>query len=214
MLHHWKPKSPYRALLYSNYTEIPSSQTDEACGLFSLLLFCDQPVKLWPAAALWTLFTEFCAQSLARCQTKPFTLWKMYKDVMGRLSGSQTAVCSGRDPCMCVYVSHTTMWITSSGSVCLLHSQLWSWHAKLALNFLLAAAPKMFPSCSALYKNTLIPCWGWTNCEVFQVRMQKHYFFLSSKKNLIVSSVWSRADTAPAVALCLLAAALIRCELH
>lgn len=84
-------KTPYMALFYSYYTEIPSSAREKVRDSFSCLLMSKQPVKFRPAAALWTLFAEFCSQSLADCQRKPFSLWELCKDVMGRLPGSQSA---------------------------------------------------------------------------------------------------------------------------
>lgn len=62
-LRRWKPKSPYRALLYSDYSEFPSSHTDEAGG-FTLSSGCP-----WPASETMTsrcsadsLFSEYCAR--------------------------------------------------------------------------------------------------------------------------------------------------------
>lgn len=47
---------------------------------------------------------------------------------------------------MRVYVKpkHCMESITSPGPVCLLHSQFWSWHTGIALNFLLAVQPSRF----------------------------------------------------------------------
>lgn len=123
----------------------------------------DQPVK-WPAAALWTLFAEFCAQSLASCQRKPFSLWEMCKDVMGRLPGSQSVVCTVKSEetrvCARVFLTKTLRW-----AECLLHGQLWSWHAGTALSFLLAVRPSTFfppaPQLSTKVLSYLFICWVW-----------------------------------------------------
>lgn len=45
---------------------------------------------------------------------------------------------------MCASNRNMVESITSPGPVCLLHSQLWSWHAGIVLNFLLAIQPTRF----------------------------------------------------------------------
>lgn len=64
-----------------------------------LLAVRDQPVKLWPPAALRTLYSVSIVLGYGRLPETVW-LWKMCEDVMRRMAGSRTAV-----SCRCVCVS-------------------------------------------------------------------------------------------------------------
>lgn len=94
----------------------------------------------------------------------------MCKDVMGRLPGSQSAVCTvkyeGARVCVCVCVKpkhcgeHYQPWTGVPFTQPALIMARWN-SAQL---FISCAALKIFPSCSsAVYNNILIPfiCWVW-----------------------------------------------------
>lgn len=77
-------------------------------------IICDQPVKLWPAAAFWSLFAEYTVlspwqvarESLIRCRA----YMKIYGDVTWESDSSVRKLVY-----VCVNVSNITRNITTSG---------------------------------------------------------------------------------------------------